>query len=190
MCSSNFNLESTLALIVAEVREAEIQLRRLLEPLGAALGTVSAGQIDWSKYFHFINELSVCIIKPMPDWHYLFKFMNQPPQLDEVQRKQWQSYMEEINHLLRILFLLCPDKVNAKGIKDDVRNGINQKLSTLQLSGKIDRSTFSGIITALNRFIPQLWVATYTSLMEADIIYKTPVKIDDLSNGAPNEPKK
>lgn len=190
----HFNLESTFSVIAAELREAEKMLRRLLEPLSAALGTSAIANADWSRFFHFINELSVCMTVPMPDWHYLFKFINCPPLMEAVQLKQWNGYMVEIRQLLSILFLLAPDKVNLSAIKDDTRNGINQKLSTLQLSGKpLTSSTFTAIITALNRFVPQLWFVTFVSLMEAGVIYKNPANVPgvaDQANSAPNEPKK
>lgn len=174
MAGPHFSLESTLTLIASELREAEKRLRRLLGPLRSALGATVKSNIDWLKYHHFIAGLGVCIMNPMPDWHYLFSFMNLAPQMDPVQLKQWQSYMYEINLILQTLFVLCPENIKLDAIKDDDRRGINFKLSKLQFGGKLDPSTFTAIITALNRFVPQLWVVLFTDLLKAGIIFKQP----------------
>lgn len=168
-----FTFESTCSVIASELKEAEKRLRRLLVPLRVALGATTK-VVDWSAYSSFVKRLSVCTGELMPDWHYLFTFFTCPPQMDAVQLKQWNSYMVEIHELLELLFLLCPNNVNLEAITYDDTKGINFKLSKLKLADKLNTSTFIAIITALNRFVPQLWIATITSLATAGIIGKMP----------------
>lgn len=95
-----------------------------------------------------------------PDNYYIFTligtYRDRPRLFDEKQQKQWASYYEEIVNVMG-LFQIPSKELDFSILFRQEKNLINVPWSIFMEATACSDTTFSAIISALNRLMPKLW---------------------------------
>ena len=156
-------------LIIKHLQRLEHELKSILPGLAQSYG-LSPYALTQPQVRTVLESMApIGLEKVEPDIHYICQLLlNKPPGLfDHVQEKQWLSYLNEMEPLLRFLCLhplTNETSINYFRLNDQITFSIPFKkfMESLPCS----HNNFSRLINALNKFVIGLYICASTLCVE------------------------